>query len=266
MTENIWTECIGSGPLIATAIHDGHHVREDILRNFAIDDAGRLREEDPFTGGWAGVAPTRLIGLRSRFEVDLNRPREKAVYRVPEDAWGLNVWSEGLPEEAVEESLAKYDEFYRNLHQLFSAKTLECGRFVVLDIHTYNHRRGGPDGKPAAPEANPQVNIGTGTMDRKRWGPVVDRFLTDLRSFEFPGGPLDVRENVKFFGGNLGRWAHETFPQSACVISVEFKKFFMDEWTGEPNPPLVDAIGSALAWTVDGLKGSLQATAGKLVK
>lgn len=258
MTEQIWTECIGSGPLIATAIHDGHHVRNDILRSFAISDADRLREEDPFTGGWSSLAPTRVIGLRSRFEVDLNRPREKAVYRIPEDAWGLNVWSDGISDEAAEESLAEYDAFYRNLHQLFSAKSLECGRFVVLDIHTYNHRRGGPDADPADSESNPQVNLGTGTMNREQWSPVVDRFLSDLRSFDFPGGSLDVRENVKFFGGNLGRWAHENFPQSACVISIEFKKFFMDEWTGEPDPQLVNGIGAALGWTVAGLLESLQ--------
>ena len=37
-------------------------------------------QEDPFTGIWTTVAPTRLIGLHSRFEVDFNRPRDKAVY------------------------------------------------------------------------------------------------------------------------------------------------------------------------------------------
>ena len=257
MTQQIWTESIGSGPIIATAIHDGHHVREDVLRQFALSDAERLREEDPFTGRWSSVAPTRVIGLRSRFEVDLNRPREKAVYRLPEDAWGLNVWTEEPSDEMVEESLAEYDLFYQNLRLVFDAKVLESGRFVVLDIHTYNHRRGGPDAEPADADANPQVNIGTGTMDRQRWAPVVDRFISDLRSFEFPGGPLDVRENVKFFGGNLARWSHATFPDNACVISVEFKKFFMDEWTGEPDPKLVEAIGAALGWTASGLHESL---------
>ena len=108
------------------------------------------------------------------------------------------------------------------------------------------------------PCRSPQVNIGSGTMNRERWAPVVDRFLNDLRSFDFPGGSLDVRENVKFLGGNPGRWAHENFPQSACVISVEFKKFFTDEWTGEPDPKLVNGIGAAPGWTVTGLLESLQ--------
>ena len=42
---------------------------------------------------------------------------------------------------------------------------------VVFDLHTYNHRRNGPDGPPADPAGNPQVNIGTGTMNRDRWAP-----------------------------------------------------------------------------------------------
>ena len=34
----------------------------------------------------------RIIVNRSRFEVDINRPRDKAVYITPEDAWGLHIW------------------------------------------------------------------------------------------------------------------------------------------------------------------------------
>ena len=97
MTDQIWRLHVGSGPLIATAIHDGHDVRDDVASHLALSDSERLREEDPFTGQWTQVAPTRVVGMRSRFEVDLNRPREKAVYRTPEDAWGLTVWKDDPP-------------------------------------------------------------------------------------------------------------------------------------------------------------------------
>jgi hypothetical protein len=41
-----------------------------------------------------------MITHRSRFEVDLNRPRREAVYRIPEDAWGLDIWrDEVLPDD-----------------------------------------------------------------------------------------------------------------------------------------------------------------------
>jgi hypothetical protein len=33
-------------------------------------------------------------------------------------------------------------------------------------------------------------------------------------------------------------------------LAIEFKKFFMDEWTGEPDERLVEAIGAALRSTV----------------
>ena len=257
MVEHIWDEIVGDGPLVALAVHDGHGVREELLRLLALDDAGRLREEDPFTGLWTSIAPTRLIGSRSRFEVDLNRPREKSVYRTPEDAWGLEVWREPLPEEVIERSLAEYDAFYERLRAVLDEKVEQFGRFVVLDLHTYNHRRGGPAAPEASTEENPQVNVGTGTMERVRWAGTVDRFIADLRNYDFPTGALDVRENVRFQGGNVARWVHETYPENGCVLAVEFKKFFMDEWSGEPDPTLVDAIGSALAWTVQGLTEEL---------
>jgi hypothetical protein len=34
-----------------------------------------------------------------------------------------------------------------------------------------------------------------------------------------------------------------------CVLSIEFKKFFMDEWTGEPYEDVISAIGEALQST-----------------
>jgi N-formylglutamate amidohydrolase len=253
MTEVIWTLQRGTGPLVATAIHDGHEVRHDVLDHMALGEAERLREEDPFTARWTEVAPTRLVGRRSRFEVDLNRPREEAVYRTPEDAWGLQVWKGDLPPEVVERSLEAYDAFYAAARVLFQDLADRHGRFLVLDLHSYNHRREGPDGPPADPSANPQVNVGTGTLtDRGPWEALIERFMTDLAGADFPGGPLDVRENVKFRGGAFPAWIHRTFPGAACVLSVEFKKFFMDEWTGQPDETLVTAIADALAAAVPG--------------
>lgn len=250
MSNQVWNLHVGNGPLVATAVHDGHAMREDVLAHSALDDLERLREEDPHTGVWTEVAPTRVVGLRSRFEVDLNRPREKAVYRTPEDAWGLTVWNNDPPQEMFEKSLLQYDEFYSAMRSLFQELSVQHGHFIVYDLHTYNHRRNGPYGQVADPDGNPQVNIGTGTLDRERWAPVVDTFIETLSDFDFPGGKLDVRENVKFQGGNWPRWIHETFPDTGVAIAIEFKKFFMDEWTGVPNDELVDAIGDALRYTV----------------
>ena len=257
MSETAWTTVEGDGPIVAAAIHDGHQARAEVLDLFAISESDRRREEDPFTGQWALVAPTRIVGLNSRFEVDLNRPREKAVYVKPEDAWGLHVWRNTPSEDLVARSLEIYDGFYAEAERLLRCVEERHGRFVVFDLHTYNHRREGPDGPEADPELNPQVNIGTGTMARSRWASIVDRFIHDLSSYDFPGGKLDVRENVKFKGGNFSRWIHETFPETGCSIAIEFKKFFMDEWTGVGDERLSSAIRKSLRSTIQGVTEEL---------
>lgn len=235
MDNRIWTmEGHGESPLVAAAIHDGHAVREELASLYEVKEAERLREEDPHTGRWTRVAPTRVIGVRSRFEVDLNRPRERAVYVKPEDAWGIRVWKKPPEAGVIARSLEAYDAFYGAIETLLEEIVDKFGRFVVLDLHSYNHRRAGPHAEPSDAVENPEVNIGTGTMD-SRWRPVSARFIEELGSFDFLGRTLDVRENVKFQGGQLARWIHRRFPGSGCVLAVEFKKIFMDEWTGTPT-------------------------------
>ena len=257
MTDQIWRLYVGGGPLIATAVHDGHEIRDEVGRHLALDDKARLREEDPFTGEWTKMVSTRVIGMRSRFEVDLNRPREKAVYRTPEDAWGLTIWKDEPPDEIFNKSLAQYDAFYDGMRSLLEETVSQHGYVVVFDLHSYNHRRQGPCAPPADADRNPQVNIGTGTMNRQRWAGVVDTFIDALREYDFPGGKLDVRENVKFFGGNWPRWIHEAFPDTGVAIAIEFKKFFMDEWTGEGDDGVIAAIGAALNSTVPAVVGAM---------
>src|SRR5690606_23437781 len=86
----------------------------------------------------------------------------------------------------------------------------------------------------ADPLQNPEINIGTRNMDHEKWQPLVDELIRSFRSFDYDGRTLDVRENIKFKGGYFGQWLYETYGSEICPISIEFKKFFMDEWTGEP--------------------------------
>ncbi|WP_439880868.1 N-formylglutamate amidohydrolase [Pontibacter sp. MBLB2868] len=239
----------GESPLVATAIHSGHNVRHNISNLFALAAEERLREEDPYTDQWVVIADNQIIGHNSRFEMDLNRSPDKAIYRLPEDAWGLHVWEDELPDELAKESMSRYDKFYADVKQMLTEVKEQHGCFVVYDLHTYNHKREGATGLPADPEQNPEVNIGTGNMNRKKWGPVVDAFMHSLQSYNYMGRHLDVRENVKFEGGYFMRWIHDTFGDSACVMSIEFKKFFMDEWTGEPDDQQIQEIRKALEQT-----------------
>jgi uncharacterized protein (TIGR02421 family) len=260
---NIWLEHQGEGPIFATAIHAGHTLRGELLPLMALDDATRLREEDPYTDDWVKIVPGWIVTTHSRFEVDLNRDRDEAVYRSPDMAWGLHLWKAPLSGKLVDHSLQEYDAFYDELEALLTRLANHYERFVIFDIHAYNHRRQGPEAPPADPLLNPDVNVGTGTLNRNLWGHVVDRFIRDLRGFEFPGGHLDVRENIKFKGRHLARWIHQKFPDSACVLSIEFKKFFMDEWTGEADEEQLLAIREALRSTIPGILDELDTSSGK---
>lgn len=251
--DNPWTFTRAEGPVLATAIHGGHDLRPGVSRLMVLGDAERLREEDPYTGEWTAVGDGGAVVHRSRFEVDLNRDRECCVYLEPGDCWGLKVWSPPLPHPEVERSRALHDRFYGELGTLLEETSNRFGRFVLLDLHTYNHRRGGA-GAPAAPQAeNPDVNIGTGSVNRRAWGGLIDRLIYDLRGYEVNGRPLDVRENVKFVGAHLVEWVNSHFRQG-CAIAVEVKKIFMDEITGALDPTAHKQVHRALEGAAAGCR------------
>jgi hypothetical protein len=104
------------------------------------------------------------------------------------------------------------------------------------------------------------INIGTFSMDRARWAPLVDGFIEALSACRIDGIDLDVRENVAFEGrGEQTRFVHERFPRTGCAIAIEFKKVFMDEWSGEPFPDMLKQLRSALAATFPVLEEKLGA-------
>ncbi|HZQ78470.1 MAG TPA: N-formylglutamate amidohydrolase [Acidimicrobiia bacterium] len=257
-----WTVTEGGDPIVACAVHGGSEVRAEALRHMAIRRRQRFVEEDPYTDQLTAVAGTTVVVHRSRFEVDLNRARDRAVYRTPADAWGLTVWRAPLPAAVGERSRRLHDRFYAELAGVLARAGAGGRPFVVLDLHSYNHRRGGPGAPPADPDFNPEINIGTGSLDRERWGSLVDRFAADLRTVAVAGRPLDVRENVRFRGGHLSRWVHATFPGQGCCLAVEVKKFFMDEYTGEIDEPVWAGVRAALAAAMPGLRHELAAVDG----
>jgi N-formylglutamate deformylase len=253
----LWDEHTGTDPVIVTAIHSGHTLREELQDIMLLDEDTRLREEDPFTDAWIAISDNYLLPERSRFEVDLNRDRDEAVYLRPEDAWGLKLWKTPPTHQMVTRSLQEYDTFYEELRKIFDELQARHGHFVIFDLHAYNYRRLGPQAPPEPAEGNPEINVGTATMDRVFWGPLVQRFMDDLRGFDFLGRHLDVRENVKFKGRHFAQWTHDNYPKIACLLAIEFKKFYMDEWSGLGDPVQIQAIRQALASTIPGIKESL---------
>jgi N-formylglutamate amidohydrolase len=251
-----WSVGASALPLVMTAIHAGHDLRPELRARIALDDRTRRREEDPHTDCFTRAGGLPVVVHRSRFEVDLNRSRDRCVYEGPEAAWGLDVWREPLTDEQVERSRRLHDSFYALVGSILD-DLASRGPFIVLDLHSYNHRRDGSDRAPAPVEENPEVNVGTGSLDRDRWGPLVDGFIDDLGHQVVAGHPLQVGENVRFEGGYLSRWVNDRYRDTGCALAIELKKVFMDEWTGVVDLQHVDELTAAFDATVPLLLGEL---------
>jgi N-formylglutamate deformylase len=240
---------LGNSPIVAAAIHEGHLVRPELEDLFALNAEERLREEDPFTARWVACTDNQIIVQHSRFETDVNRPRNKAVYQLPEDAWGLQVWKKPLSTEVINRSYQLYDQFYADLKIYFDKLFQQHDKIVVYDIHSYNHRRDSKEMMADAVE-NPEINIGTKNLDGKSWRPLLDAMMESFRAFDYDGRSLDTRENIKFKGGYFGEWLYTLYGSKICPVSIEFKKFFMDEWTGKPFEKDIQLISQLLQQSI----------------
>lgn len=251
LARSCWTFERGDGFIVADAIHTGHLIRPEVATLLLPDEAERLREEDSFTDRWAQLVPNHVIVHLSRFEVDMNRPRDKAVYQRSEDAWGIELYTRRPPAALVRRSLAEYDAFYTFLQVYLDDIIRTHGGFLLLDFHSYNHKR---DGTIAPEIENPEVNLGTGKMNRDRWSHVVDTFIDSMRTSREDGVETDVRENVRFFGGYLAEWVHDNYPKNGCALAIEFKKTFVDELTGTPDLEAIERIAQQIRTILPALR------------
>ena len=243
-----WELRPGPGPVIATAVHAGHAMREELATRSGLGDEARRREEDPLTDVLAAsVADTLFVSRVSRFEVDLNRPENEAVYREPADAWGLDLWHEPPTDAMVERSLAARAVFYREMARRIEALVAEHGRVLLLDVHSFNHRRDGPGAAPAPAEGNPDIDLGVTTADPDRFAETIGAFREALASVPVAGRAPDVRENVRFpDGGHWPEWVHAEYGDAVCTITLEYKKIFMDEWAGTADLAALEALRTGL--------------------
>lgn len=255
-----WFVRMGDGPVLATAIHDGHRIREGLLPHLAIGDADRRREEDPLTAVLCAAGDTLVQVRSSRFAFDVNRPRGKAISRDPADTWGLKIWRDSLPASEISESLARYDRFYLGMTRLLDGLLERWGSLLLLDIHSYNHRRDGADEASASQCDNPDIDIGATTFDEGRWGPLVSRFEQVLADSPAGGRLPDVRRNVRYpTGGHFPEWVYARYGADICTISLEYKKIFMDEWSGAADIGVVEDLRIGLEDAVAAVRGHWQA-------
>ncbi len=238
-------------PFWAFAIHDGHHIASSLLDHLLIDEESRLREEDPYTAILAELPFNRFISATSRFQLDINRSKQDAIYLKPEQAWGLDVWRKDIPKKWINQLHDNYDKIYRTIDEEIKKTISKYGYFIIYDIHSYNAKR---DGSRSVVDetSNPQINIGT-AYNHSKWTKLTSIFIQALQKIDQDIPSFDVRENINFKGGYLSQYINARYGEKGCVFSIEFRKDFMDEWTGLLYPEKLQEYKQLLLHTVDSL-------------
>ena len=176
-------------PALCTAIHAGHVVREQLQSKMLVDENERRYEEDPYTGDMLASFPIVLGGLDSRYQYDLNRVPDDAIYG---EAWGKKVWRSPLTRKEEQASLARHDSYYRVLHVLLTVLEKQFTRCVIYDLHSYNHKR--------LTAATPLFNIGTYFIDVEMYQPVITHLKRQLLKSDFPNIENRVALDDVFLG------------------------------------------------------------------
>ena len=223
-------------PYVCAAVHDGHQFRKSLWDNCTHSEYERWYEEDPCTKEMVAEHPIVLAGCDSRFEYDLNREPERAVY---EDAWGKALWNRPLPQEEKDKSLAKHTDFYKVVHALVEELEAIHGKLIVFDMHSYNWKRW--------ERAVPTWNLGTSNIDNERFGAVVEDWRKKLARINLPNNiPPTAAINDTFQGnGYFLKYITRNFDHT-LVLATEIAKVYCDEESGIIYPEVVKAVSAQL--------------------
>ncbi|ROS00128.1 uncharacterized protein (TIGR02421 family) [Sinobacterium caligoides] len=223
-------------PYICTAIHAGGRLREELQSKCLLDSDERQIEEDLFTDELITSFPITLCVHDSRYEYDLNRAPNLAVY---DQAWGKEVWSSPLSPAERKASLAKHHRYFRILKAILSELEQRFGGCLLVDVHSYNWRsRDYP--------VSPLFNIGTAHLNTRRGKSILEQFEGRLADIALPNVDNSVARDVVFKGNGYHSYFINRNFNNTFAIPLEIKKVFMDEFTGEPFPLVLDAIHQGL--------------------
>ena len=221
---------------ICGAVHDGHQFRKELWSNCLHTEYERWFEEDPCTKEFVKSHPIVIAGCDSRFEYDLNRDPENAIYK---DAWGKQLWKEPLDAENHKKSMDKHYAFYSVVHALCNKLEALFGSVVVYDMHSYNWRRWERE--------VPVINLGTANIDNTRFGASVEAWRQSLSELELPHAIEATSKINDTFQGNgyFLKYITQNF-KNTLVLATEFKKIYCDELEGTIYPEVVAAIEQQL--------------------
>ena len=223
-------------PYLCGAVHDGHQFRKSLWENCLHTEYERWYEEDPCTKAMVQTMPIVIAGCDSRFEYDLNRSPDGAIYT---DAWGKQLWHEPLSKEEYDISLQKHRRFYDVVHSLVETLEKQFGKVIVFDMHSYNWVRWDRE--------VPTWNLGTINIDNERFSGIVEAWRKKLAAMRLPN---DIKSTAKIndtFQGNgfFLRYITETF-DNTLVLATEIAKVYCDELSGTIYPEVVAAVEAQL--------------------
>ncbi|OIQ36116.1 MAG: hypothetical protein BM563_11405 [Bacteroidetes bacterium MedPE-SWsnd-G1] len=223
-------------PLVCAAVHDGHQFRKSLWSNCLHSEYDRWFEEDPCTKEMIQTFPIVIAGCDSRFEYDLNRAPETAIY---EDAWGKKLWKEQLPIKERELSLTKHTSFYKVVHALIDQLEKIYPSVLVVDMHSYNWKRWDRE--------VPTINIGSANIDNLRFGEDVELWREQLSKMILPNGIKSTSLINDTFQGNGYFLKYITLNfNNSLVLATEVKKIYCDELDQIIFPEVVRAIEKEL--------------------
>lgn len=223
-------------PYACGAVHDGHQFRQDLWDNCLHSAYDRWYEEDPETKNMVKTHPILIAGCDSRFEYDLNRPPEEAVF---ETAWGKQLWRSPLPESEKQFSLQKHSNFYRVVHALIAKLEAKFEVCVVYDMHSYNWKRWDRE--------VPTWNLGTSNIDNERFGDMVESWRQMLASIDLPENIKQTAKINDTFQGNghFLKYITRNF-KNTLVLATEIAKVYCDEYKQIIYPEVVTAVEQQL--------------------
>lgn len=223
-------------PYVCAAVHNGHQFRKELWAKCLHTAYDRWYEEDPETENMVKHHPIVISGLDSRFEYDLNRDPDNAIY---DDAWGKKLWKEPLSEDEKSRSLEKHQNFYKIVHALITTLEQKFGCCIVYDMHSYNWKRWDRE--------VPTWNLGTSNIDNERFKNSIEDWRKDLSEIKLPNGiPTTAKVNDTFQGnGYFLKFITTNFPHT-LVLATEVAKIYCDEETQVIYPEVVSAIRKGL--------------------
>ncbi|ARV08565.1 hypothetical protein BTO05_02510 [Winogradskyella sp. PC-19] len=218
------------------AVHDGHQFRKELWTNCLHTEYDRWYEEDPETKNMIASHPIVIAGCDSRFEYDLNRTPEEAVF---ETAWGKQLWKSPLDSSQKVKSEQKHANFYKVVNVLISKLEEKFGVCIVYDMHSYNWQRWDRE--------VPTWNLGTSNVDNERFGHCIESWRNTLSSIELPNNIKQTAEiNNTFYGnGYFLKFITNNF-KNTLVLATEIAKVYCDEYNQIIFPEVVVAVENQL--------------------